>query len=258
MPAFKNVLRERRVLALEARDHALDLPPLFRAVTLREAGDAFAHASAFAAELGAGTFVHVGTFNFAEFAVVLEPEEPLVASRRVFYAGMAALADALAGLAPPETPVAIVWPDGIHIDGGVVGGGRLGWPDGTAEHDVPRWLVFGAMIRLAFPRGIEPGCYPAATALGEEGFSAVASARLAESFARHFMVALDRWREGAFAIVARDYLARMNIEGGMHCGVEENGDLRIGDSAGIAERRSLRSALALASWLDPETGEPRL
>ncbi len=42
-------------------------------MTLREVGDAFAHAKANAAELGAGTLVFVGRFDSREFAVVLEP-----------------------------------------------------------------------------------------------------------------------------------------------------------------------------------------
>src|ERR1700754_2592333 len=112
---------------------ALELPPGFRLVTLREVGDAFAHAKANAAELGAGTLVHVGRFDLAEFAVVLEPDEPLRTARRAFYAGMAALIDALLSHAPPEKPIAIDWPDAIRIDGGLVGGGRLGWPKGAAE-----------------------------------------------------------------------------------------------------------------------------
>ena len=92
---------------------ALDLPPGFRLVTLREVGDAFAHAKANAAELGAGTLVFVGRFDLAEFAVVLEPDEPLRTARRAFYAGMAALTDALIAHAPPEKPIACVWPDAI-------------------------------------------------------------------------------------------------------------------------------------------------
>src|SRR5882724_11591573 len=89
---------------------ALDLPPTFRLVTLREVGDAFAHARANAAELGAGTLVYVGGFDLAEFAVVLEPDEPLRTARRAFYAGMAALTDALLAHAPPKKTVAIEWP----------------------------------------------------------------------------------------------------------------------------------------------------
>jgi len=64
----------------------LVLPPPFSAVRLREVGDAFAHATSIAAERGAGTLVYVGRFDLAEFAVVVEPDEPLMTARRVFYA----------------------------------------------------------------------------------------------------------------------------------------------------------------------------
>ena len=110
---------------------ALDLPPPFRLVTLREVGDAFAHATSVAAEEGAGTLVYVGRFDLAEFAVVLEPEEPLRTARRALYAGLAALADALAVHAPPERPISFDWPDAVRVDGGLVGGGRLAWPQGA-------------------------------------------------------------------------------------------------------------------------------
>ena len=68
---------------------------MFRLVTLREVGDAFEYAKAHASELGAGALIYVGRFDLAEFAVVLEPDEPLRSARRAFYAGMAAMADAL-------------------------------------------------------------------------------------------------------------------------------------------------------------------
>src|SRR5215470_3030833 len=126
---------------------ALDLPPPFSSVTLREVGDAFAHAKLIAAEAGAGTLVHVGRFDLVEFAVVLEPEERLRTARRALYAGLAALADALAACAPPEKPISFDWPDAIRIDGGLVGGGRLAWPSGADDNAPPTWLVFGAMIR---------------------------------------------------------------------------------------------------------------
>ena len=72
---------------------------------------------------GAGTLVYVGRFDLAEFAVVLEPDEPLRTARRAFYAGMAALTDALLTYAPPEKPVTDRWPGRIRVDGGLVGGG---------------------------------------------------------------------------------------------------------------------------------------
>src|SRR6516162_2203242 len=142
----------------------LDLPPSFRLVSLREVGDAFARAQEIAPDEGAGTLVWVGRFDLVEFAVVLEPDEPLRAARRALYAGMAALADALAVHAPPEKPIAFDWPDAIRVDGGLVGGGRLAWPSGAQEDLRPDWLVFGAMIRTVAMGEEEPGLRPLAAA----------------------------------------------------------------------------------------------
>src|SRR5262245_38452137 len=174
---------------------ALDLPPPFRLVSLREVGDAFAHARSAAAAAGAGTLVYVGRFDLAEFAVVLEPDEALATARRAFYAGMTALADALAVHAPPEKPISFDWPDAIRVDGGLVGGGRLAWPAGADENGTPEWLVFGAMIRMVAMGEGEPGLRPLGSALEAEGFDDLGSGRLVESFARHLMVATDAWQE---------------------------------------------------------------
>src|SRR5262245_16341207 len=129
-------------------DDKLDLPPGFQPIVLREAGDAFAHAKAVAAQEGAGTVVHVGRFDLAEFEVILEPDEPLREARRALYAGCVALSDALAVFAPPERPIELAWPDAVRVDGGLVGGVQLAWPEGAPEDAVPDWLVFGAMIRI--------------------------------------------------------------------------------------------------------------
>ena len=78
----------------------VDLPPPFQLVRLREVGDAFAHAKAIAAEAGAGTLTYVGRFDLAEFAIVLEPEDPLGSARRAFYAGIGGAALSAAGASP--------------------------------------------------------------------------------------------------------------------------------------------------------------
>ena len=62
----------------------IDLPPPYTLVRLRESGEAFAHALDIAEESGAGTLVYVGRFDLVEFAVVLEPTEPLRTARRAF------------------------------------------------------------------------------------------------------------------------------------------------------------------------------
>lgn len=237
------------------------LPPPFRLVTLREVGDAFAHAKAHADEEGAGTLVFVGRFDLAEFAVVLEPDEPMRSARRSFYACMAALADTLTAHAPPETGISIDWPDSISVNGGLVGGGRMAWSEKADADAPPDWLVFGASVRMVSMSGTEAGLHPLSAALEDEGFSELGAERLMESFARHLMVMLDAWQEQGFPAVARSYLQRLAPHGetGIRRDIDENGDLLIRRTGKTQiERRTLAAALATPSWLDPVTRGPRL
>jgi hypothetical protein len=235
------------------------LPPPFTPVRLREMGDAFSHAIALAPEKGAGTLVHVGRFDLAEFALVLEPEEPLRTARRALYAGMVALVDALAVVAEPETAIDIAWPDAILVNGGLVGGGRLAWPEDASEDEVPPWLVFGAMIRTASVGGAEPGANPLITTLDEEGFTDTMTNHLVESFARNFMVAVDAWQESGFGAVARRYIERLPREKGLRRDFGDNGDLLVRRIASAqAERNALMPQLREPAWYDSVNKEPRI
>ena len=235
----------------------LDLPPPYRPVNLREVGDAFVHAQKVAAEEGAGTLVHVGRFDMAEFAVVLEPDEPLRTARRAFYAGMNAMTDALIAHAPPEKPIVIDWPDALRVDGGLVGGGRLAWPKGAAEDRVPDWLVFGGMIRTVSMTE-EAGLHPLETALDQEGFEEHGASVLVESFARHLMMAIDAWEQDGFGAVMKEYLSRLSPEKGARRDLDENGDLLVRWIASSQpERRALVPALEAPSWYDARRGGPR-
>ncbi|MBR0816674.1 biotin/lipoate--protein ligase family protein [Bradyrhizobium liaoningense] len=233
------------------------MPPPFTLVRLRESGDAFAHACRIAPESGAGTLVYVGRFDLAEFAVVLEPVEPLRGARRAFYAGMVALTDALRAYAPPNKAVAIDWPDAVRIDGGLVGGGRMGWPSSGGEDEPPAWLVFGAMIRTVAMTDQEPSIHPLAAALDQEGFGEAGAVQVTESFARHLMRAIDGWRVEGFDSIAHDYLSRVPRERQALQRIDDRGDLvtrRIGTNR--IERRELVKALAAPAWLDPKLGGP--
>jgi biotin-(acetyl-CoA carboxylase) ligase len=234
----------------------LDLPPAFRLVTLREAGRAFEHAQKIARKEGAGTLVWVGRFDLVEFALVLEPDEPLASARRAIYAGMSALADALAVHAPPETLINFEWPDAIFVDGGLVGGGRLAWPKKTEENKRPEWLVFGAMLRTVIMGLAEPGLKPHLAALENEGFEELGPGRLVETFARHLMATVDAWQQDGFAQVARSYLPRLPAEEGVERLIDGVGDLLIRKKgkADVAKKKLLL-ALAKPSWLDAESGE---
>jgi hypothetical protein len=171
---------------------------------------------------------------------------------------MAALADALTAHAQPETAITIDWPDSISVNHGLVGGGRLAWPKAISEDDTPPWLVFGAMIRTVSMGGAEPGLNPLVTALAEEGFSDAMSDQVVESFARHFMVAIDVWQERGFSAVARSYLGRLPAEKGLRRDIDDNGDLllrRMGKAE--VERKKLLPRLAKPAWFDPAAKGPR-
>lgn len=235
------------------------LPPPYTLVRLREGGEAFAHALGIAGQSGAGTLVYVGRFDLAEFAVVLEPTEPLRTARRAFYAGMVALADALRAYAPPNKPVTIDWPDAVRVDGGLVGGGRLGWPQSCAEDETPPWLVFGAMVRTVAMTDSEAGVHPLASALQEEGFGEIGAVEVTESFARHLMVAFDRWQVDGFASLAHQYLAMIERQSKTSRRIETNGDFVVQQIGGEkAAPIALAQALKEPSWFDPKTGGPRL
>ncbi|MCT7377177.1 biotin/lipoate--protein ligase family protein [Chelativorans salis] len=259
MTAVINI-RLEMPLSTSVTDRALDLPPPYNLIPLREAGDAFAHACSITDDHGAGTLVWVRRYDLVEFAVILEPEEPLAEARRAIYAGANALADALSVHAPPERPVTFDWPDAIRIDGVLVGGCRLGWPDGVPEHAVPPWLVFSGMIRAVALRTAEPGARPFNGALEEVGFETVDAGEIVASFARHLMHWFHEWNEAGFTPLARHWLERLPRKKGQRIRIADNGDLLLFRAADLqpVERRNLRAALSKPSWLDPATGVPWL
>jgi len=247
-----------RVAGLE---QTLDLPPGYTLVALRELGDAFAHGCDIAAEAGAGTLVWVRRYDLVEFAVVLEPDEPLVSARRAFFAGMNAVADAIAAHCPPEREVNFNWPDTILFDGGLLGGARLGWPKDCTENEVPGWLVFSVMLRAANLAHVEEVQAASGVALLSEGFEMIETDAIVESFSRHLMTGFDRWNEHGFDPIARDYLERLaKGKAGERRGIDRNGDLlmRPSDGRGPPDRIGLVEALAKAAWYDPQARGPKL
>ena len=239
---------------------ALDLPPGYTLVGLREYGDAFTHGCKIATEAGAGTLVWVRRYDLVEFAVVLEPAEPLTSARRAFFAGMNATADAIAVHCPPERDVAFVWPDTILFDGGLLGGARLGWPKECREDQVPDWLVFGVILRAADMAHVEATAAAASVALLNEGFEMVETDAIIGSFARHLMTAFDQWNERGFDLVARNYLERLPKKEGDRRGIDINGDLLVHKPGANAppERTNLVDALAKVAWYDPVYRAPKL
>lgn len=219
----------------------LSLPPPFQLVTLREAGDAYAHAQSIAARDGAGTLVWARRFHMAEFAVVLEPEETLASARRVVYAAANALADALAIHAPPQQPIGFDWPGALRVDGALVGGLRLAWPAGAPDDAVPDWLVLGGSVRMIVMRAGEPGFRPLLGGLDEQGFEELSPAALIEGFSRYFLREMNEWKAEGFGVIEQRWLRRA-----------EDGTAALPDDGRLAE------ALRAPAWLDPSTGAPWL
>jgi hypothetical protein len=228
----------------------LDLPPPYRLVSLREGGDAFAQACRIAATSGAGTLVHVGRFDVAEFAVVLEPGETLESARRIIYALLPALIDAVAIDAPPKCRIDIVWPGGIRVEQGLVGEVRLAWAAGSADDAAPDWLVVGVVLQLVAADERESGSCPAA--LDQAGFDDPDSGEMVARCARHLMAALDAWQHEAFATVAARYLKLLMHEEVGVPELDDNGDLLIARArGGQHDRRSLAAALTRPALLEP-------
>ncbi len=199
------------------RETALpELPSLFTpVVALREGGDALTRAVHLAPGKGAGTLVWVRSASRVEAAVVLEPEQPLVAARPALFVAASALADALAAFGPPEVPLTFRWPSTVLVNGAEIGRARMAWPEGALEGAAPDWLVVAVEARISFPRGWEPGHGLHQTALSEEGWDEGATVpELTAAWARHLMANIAEWSRpaphGGFKRLAERYLARLD------------------------------------------------
>ena len=235
--------------AAAERTRALDCPPGFS--RLSPGGSAHARACALAERHGAGALVWTPDADLLDMAVVLEPEEPLAVARKAFFVGMRALVDALGSVGQPEIPLTVDWPDTVRFNGARLGGGRLSWPNGCREGDVPAWLVFSATLIASSGRTGDPGLTPESTSLEEEGLGRDDHPALVEGFCRYLMLGFDTWREDGFDAVGAGYLARLS-QGRGH-GLDEGGNL-VGAGPNMAP---LLPVLRAPSWLDPRTGMPR-
>ena len=168
----------------------------------------------------------------------------------------------LRAYAPPNKPVTVDWPDAIRVDGGLVGGGRLGWPASAAKTRAPPWLVFGAMIRTVTMSGNRGGrCIRSHRRWRRKGLGEIGGGRSdGELCASSDGCLRPVGRPTGFASLAHQYLTLLPREGNTGRRIEENGGLvvqRIGAGKGRAPQ-SLAKGLAKPSWLDPASGGPHL
>ena len=103
--------------------------------------------------------------------------------------------------------------------------------------------------------------------LFDAGFEDVDSARIVESFARHFMAHIDAWQRDGFRHVADDYIAHLPHDAAVRRAIDGNGDLLVRPAGKINSvtrpppppPHALVPALVAApEWLDAVSGEPLL
>lgn len=167
----------------------LDLPPPYTLIALAPPAEAVAHAVSVAAEAGAGTLVWVCREDAVEVAVVLEPGMARAALGPVLFAGMNAVAGALAVDSPVEKAVSFAG-GRVLFDLREVGGVTVTWAAG----EMPDWGVLGVSLDAA--------------GLREEGFSDFETGGFVENFARHLMLALDLFTARGEAPVMAQYALR--------------------------------------------------
>jgi len=188
----------------------LTLPRLYRGVVLAEEGpDARARARVLAgAGADAGTFVWRPRPERLDCAVVLQPEETVEGTLPVVLVAVLALSDAIGAVGPPAVTSDLVWPVGVRINGGLVGGISVDLEPGAGLRQVPDWAVVAAEVRIAAEGGIEGGERPDVTSLEAEGFAGATARDIAESFARYLLVWIDRWQDQGLAPITRHWLHR--------------------------------------------------
>jgi BirA family biotin operon repressor/biotin-[acetyl-CoA-carboxylase] ligase len=101
--------------------------------------------------------------------------------------------NALGALAPPEVGVHLAWNGDLRVNGAICGQMRAAASDSDPKTE-PDWLVVGLAINI-LPQSDTPGDTPDQTTLYGEGCSEVNPVTLLEAWARHTLVALNRWSE---------------------------------------------------------------
>jgi BirA family biotin operon repressor/biotin-[acetyl-CoA-carboxylase] ligase len=167
--------------------------------------------------------------------LVLRPECPMAETAQLSLIASVALAEALAGLGPPNVDVRLKWPNDVLIYGAKVAGILLEGVAGANRRAA--WVVIGSGVNIASAPLDTP--YPA-TWLGSEGFPPVAPIDVLGRYLGALDRWLDRWRSGGFAAARRAWLAHSS-------GVGSHVRLRLdqGDLEGRFVDLTARGALLL-------------
>jgi biotin-(acetyl-CoA carboxylase) ligase len=216
-------------------------------------------------ELGAAEIVWSRSSTRAACAIVLEPEVCLGRALQMAALTMVALGDCLGSLCPPQVAVAYRWPGDMLLNGTPVGQVQIAAPR-VERAQVPSWLVVGAEVTVATPKGQRAGRHQdwSQTSLAEVAGPSVSRSDVLRSLAAHFLSAVHTWQERGFAVLRAQWMlraagrehpvsiaARGSTLEGRVIGLEENGDLLLQDAGGTLHTLAFAEHVA---WHEPWGG----
>lgn len=221
-------------------------PPLLTGVEVGANEHPFRIATDRAADSDPGSLFWSPREDILAAAIVFAPDRPLGDALIAAFVVSCGIHDCLGALAPPETAVQHVWPDGILVNGGACGTVRAAAPSRQLE-EPPNWLVAGLEVELA-PIPGDPGRNPGRTSLAEEGCGGLSQRQLLESWSRHTMAWIHRWMEDGPRAVFESWLVRAagrdeerefragnQVVRGRFLGLGERGNLLVRTKAGTRE-----------------------
>ena len=137
-------------------------------------------------------------------ALVLRPDYSNEQSGQLAYVAALSAGSALAGLLSPMTGLRYGWPTDLYINEL-----RAGWivmASSGGGSEPYEWLVVGAMVNVALhPPNPEPEEYNSVHASGSPE---VTVPQLLEEYARYFLHWINRWAEGGFVPIGRQWQIR--------------------------------------------------
>ncbi len=243
------------------------LPRLYELVSLEQVDSALDEAVR-RAEAGApeGTLVHAHSQTKAlgrcgqdwlspagglYAGLVLRPDEIAAEAVQLGVVGVVALGSAIAEHVLPLTELHFRWPNDLLLRQGKVASIQMRWS--AAESGTTDWLVLGINVNVSPPPSL---LGHDAASVQEDGECAVGAGQLLSSFARQFLIWVDRWANDGFESVRKAWQQRMvgvgeafevAAAGSRHTGrlldIAADGGLLLGHGD-IVDRISLTDAFA--------------
>ncbi len=195
------------LVSMEQLDSALD-----EAVRRAEAGAAegtLVHAHSQSKALGRCGQNWLSPAGGLYAGLVLRPDEIPAVAVQLGVVGVVALGSAVAEHVLPLTELHFGWPNDLFLRQGKVASIQLRWS--ATESGRTEWLVLGINANVSAPPSL---LGHDAASVQADGECAVGAGQLLSSFARQFLIWVDRWANDGFEPVRKAWQQRMVGVGG--------------------------------------------